>query len=214
MKDRDLTFDIMKGIAIILVVCNHFLNLKLISIFHMPLWYFVSGYFFSQKPIYKSLKKDFVAFVIPYYITGCLILTLIYFIWGSAKATVFAEELFWGIVKINNLNISIGPIWFLLSFFICKNIYNFLSYYFSHYIQLFMALSISTLYVLFLSDKTEYIPLYLSTVAFGNIFYSLGVIWKEKNKNFFLSNKFTPPFLFKFNRNHIMYSIDIFPIKA
>ena len=51
MKERDATFDIMKGIGILLVMTCHFYGwnhpwlAQVILSFHMPLFFFVAGYF-------------------------------------------------------------------------------------------------------------------------------------------------------------------------
>lgn len=50
---RNDTYDIVKGIAIILMVighsgCPYYLK-NYIYLFHMPIFYFVSGYFFNEK---------------------------------------------------------------------------------------------------------------------------------------------------------------------
>lgn len=64
--ERDNRFDIMKGFLIILVVLGHSLNIEFLDrswdcplfnaiyCFHMPVFIFISGYFFSS-----SLKKSF-----------------------------------------------------------------------------------------------------------------------------------------------------------
>ena len=59
---RNDTYDIVKGIAIILMVighsgCPHYLK-NYIYLFHMPIFYFVSGYFFNEK--YLNNKLDFI----------------------------------------------------------------------------------------------------------------------------------------------------------
>lgn len=57
-SDRDLTFDIMKGMAAYCVVWGHLLSqgagkkITLISLFHMPVFFWVGGYF-----LYNSLIR-------------------------------------------------------------------------------------------------------------------------------------------------------------
>lgn len=64
-KERDLSFDIAKGIAIFLMVIGHTSIPKIantwIYSFHMPLFFFVSGVFFNlkniQSGVFSSLLK-------------------------------------------------------------------------------------------------------------------------------------------------------------
>lgn len=57
-KKRNESFDILRGIGIIIMVMGHigFGNVfdKYIHTFHMPIFFFVSGYFFNMKDNFKS----------------------------------------------------------------------------------------------------------------------------------------------------------------
>ncbi|MFR7480201.1 MAG: acyltransferase family protein [Roseburia sp.] len=68
-KERDYFFDNLKAVLIFLVVLGHFLLpirgdnplvvvKRLIYVFHMPLFVFISGYF--AKKIYKNGQYNFV----------------------------------------------------------------------------------------------------------------------------------------------------------
>lgn len=65
--------DIMKGITILLVMVGHYFNNRLVSTFiwsfHMPLFLFISGYFFRDLPIRQRIHKAFVSILMPYWIT-------------------------------------------------------------------------------------------------------------------------------------------------
>lgn len=57
---RDASFDILKGMAIILVVVGHAIDdtcllWRVITSVHMPLFFLVSGYFFHITPPCKML---------------------------------------------------------------------------------------------------------------------------------------------------------------
>ena len=78
-KERDYFFDNLKAVLIFLVVLGHFLLpihgksvlviiKRLIYVFHMPLFVFVSGYF--SKKIYKDGQYNFkkILFLINAYI--------------------------------------------------------------------------------------------------------------------------------------------------
>ena len=50
---RNVTFDIMKGLGIICMILGHIpiggITQQVIYSFHMPMFFFISGYFFSRK---------------------------------------------------------------------------------------------------------------------------------------------------------------------
>ena len=58
-KMRDATFDMLKGIGILLVIIGHTFMKEIgpyIQAFHMPLFFMVAGYFFK----YKAPKNLFI----------------------------------------------------------------------------------------------------------------------------------------------------------
>jgi fucose 4-O-acetylase-like acetyltransferase len=91
MKDRDLTIGVARGIAIILVLYGHviqrsmlpngadfFLNpaFKIIYAFHMPLFFFISGYALafslSRRSILDVLKARSKSLLVPFLIWGSI----------------------------------------------------------------------------------------------------------------------------------------------
>ena len=143
MTDMDNTkrldsIDIAKGITILLMVLGHchlqpdfkYLYLWIFS-FHMPLFFFLSGYFFRQKSNKELIKTDLNKLVKPYiqtaiFICGFLLcfespnaasIKLIGFLMGvdGNKGAMFQIADGWG-----------GPIWFLLALFWCRLFYNLL----------------------------------------------------------------------------------------
>lgn len=71
MLKRIEQFDTLKGVGIILVVLGHvfpqtgFVH-NLIYGFHMPLFFFCSGVFFKERPIWDSTIKDLKTLMIPW----------------------------------------------------------------------------------------------------------------------------------------------------
>ena len=51
MKEKLLWIDIVKGIGIISVVVGHIFYTPYIYAFHMPLFFIIGGFLFSQKEI-------------------------------------------------------------------------------------------------------------------------------------------------------------------
>ena len=65
----DATFDMLKGIGILLVIIGHTFMKEIgpyIQAFHMPLFFMVAGYFFKYKAPKNLLTKDFRRLIVPY----------------------------------------------------------------------------------------------------------------------------------------------------
>ncbi len=99
MESKNSIIDVLKGIAIILVIYGHviqrtmlahdadfFLNpaFKVIYTFHMPIFFFLSGYLISgslrKKRVGEVFKSRFKALLIPYIIWGILGVFTFYFL--------------------------------------------------------------------------------------------------------------------------------------
>ncbi len=89
-KERDITFDIAKGIAILLVVIGHYIPsnspgwyvsfIKFFYHFHMPLFFVVAGYFCArstkQVSYGKFLWAKFERLMIPYFLLSLLVIAI------------------------------------------------------------------------------------------------------------------------------------------
>lgn len=139
-KQRDITFDIMKGIGILLViVChligwNHPMLAQIILSFHMPLFFIVAGIFskpYVDAPSAKAnVKRYFARLYPPFAITQLLIVAWAVLM-AVAKhegwdppireslslvwADVFGPSTPWG-------RLSLGVIWFLMALFVAKSL--------------------------------------------------------------------------------------------
>lgn len=121
MKQRDISFDIIKCVAITLVVFGHTIQYltdlsctsevyKFIYKFHMPLFMMISGYFsyysVNKYPVFQIIRKSFKSLVLP--------------------------SIIWGIILIPFWKLSDNPIlynyiycfWFLKTLFIYKSLYS------------------------------------------------------------------------------------------
>jgi fucose 4-O-acetylase-like acetyltransferase len=82
MKERILWIDYAKGYAIIIMVIAHYINTpiaieKWIYTFHMPLFFFLSGYLTSSFPVQNKciyIYKRFKALMIPYITFGFIMM--------------------------------------------------------------------------------------------------------------------------------------------
>lgn len=130
-QNRDITFDMMKGIGIILVIIGHLAHgfgwlVPAIYTFHMPLFFILSGYFYKEKKITELLHRDFRSLLVPYLLVTAT--TIIYGILVGAWQHAPEKTWYW----INSFlyaginNSGIGPLWFLLAMFWCRLLYNLL----------------------------------------------------------------------------------------
>lgn len=137
-KQRDETFDIMKGIGILLVITCHFFGwnhpylARSISSFHMPMFFIVAGYFSKSYTGWdaakESIKRYFLRLIIPFVFAQLLLV-----IWNIFLCVADNGE--WNIVIRNTLSLfwadvygpqtpwgelSIGVVWFLCALFVAK----------------------------------------------------------------------------------------------
>ena len=76
MKYRCRWLDVLKGFGIIFVVVGHFCDndriYHWIYSFHMPLFFFASGFLYHRKPIILTIKHKFMTLMVPYFIFGLI----------------------------------------------------------------------------------------------------------------------------------------------
>ncbi|MCF0216602.1 MAG: acyltransferase family protein [Fibrobacteraceae bacterium] len=130
---RDNTFDILKGIAILAVIIGHCEIPRfwgtIISSFHMPLFFFVSGYFLKTRPLAEEIRLSAKRLLVPYGFTALFIcafafledLRHISYADGSyTQGVVFAYLL--GLrydtgIFSNGSPSQVGVLWFVLALF-------------------------------------------------------------------------------------------------
>ena len=139
IEGRENTFDIMKGVGIVLMVIGHcaipHLFRNVIFSFHMPLFFMISGFFFKPKPVVRQLKIDFKRLVIPYLFI-CLLLIMCGFIKDVVKNSGFNNTQYYAIASLWGNGVSmtsnvlwadlprIGAIWFLLALLWCRTLFS------------------------------------------------------------------------------------------
>ncbi|MCQ2120342.1 MAG: acyltransferase family protein [Fibrobacter sp.] len=122
---RDTVFDVMKGIAIIMVVVFHS-NLSavcshIVCMFHVPLFFIISGYFAKKRTFIEFLRRDAKRIVVPFIFSFfCAILLAIYFDFVLGIDTVFAVfiSMLLGSSSLRGTFLECqfpyaGPFWFL-----------------------------------------------------------------------------------------------------
>lgn len=137
-RQRIITFDVMKGIGILLMILGHQdgapLILKhFIYAFHMPLFFIIAGYLYRIKSINEEIKKDFIRLGVPYLFTAVIIILL------SLLSSIHSgsyDRFYKNAYAIMDGNC--GPIWFLMALFWCKSLYNLIKNIFDNKYRVFL----------------------------------------------------------------------------
>ena len=140
MQHRDATFDIMKGIGILLVITCHFFGwnhpwlAQVILSFHMPMFFFVAGYFskaYVDGPTTWKHIRHFSRRLLPPFIVTQLVII------AWAVLMVFTKHESWNPVIVDTLSLfwadvfgpmtpwgqlTLGVIWFLLALLVAKSL--------------------------------------------------------------------------------------------
>lgn len=138
---RNIIFDELKGIGILLVILGHCLPWNspfrvFIYSFHMPLFFIVAGYFLKPSPPMALFKKDFRRLVVPYIAISIVILVSNTLKWYIKKDFSLIDStiipLLWGaggghtLVMVFDDVQPITQLWFLLALFWSRLVANLL----------------------------------------------------------------------------------------
>ena len=129
---RDTSFDIMKGIAILLVVLGHsvpdqasasgiasyplYLMRAIIYSFHMPVFFFVAGYFMHiplKEGFQNFIKDKSIRLMVPYFTIGILYFPFKLALSKFANQQINAQDIWKIFIGIN----PDGELWFLYCLF-------------------------------------------------------------------------------------------------
>lgn len=222
MKEKLLWIDIVKGIGIISVVVGHIFYTPYIYAFHMPLFFIIGGFLFSQKEIRFYFKSKLRHLLLPY-LTFLLIFsvpdTLKYLSINNYEAIYHGviNNLLWGGEKLHGIK---GVFWFVTVFFCTQQVFNFI-------IQLRMRKRYWMLILLiaYLIDYFDLsLPFNIQVVPMALIFFGIGFYLKRFQINNYSSNLFILSsllFLFlmiyfcvyvSWNMKHAQYGLPIVPI--
>lgn len=177
-KERNPSFDIMKGICILLMIVGHChlpSHLKaFVYSFHMPVFLFIAGYFFKSSSFSKIAFNGFKRLIVPYFAT-CLLCSLICLAlddWHIIRKHPFSEH----IDFIDTLHV-IMPIWFLLALFWGRLLLNTLLFIKSDFLILVLSFFIS----IFSVNLATYInpPLIILPALSSVIFLTVGYMCKK-----------------------------------
>lgn len=121
-KDRNITLDLLKGVGILLMILGHMPIPRIVGSFifsfHMPLFFFISGYLYREKPMSTTFKYSAAKVLIPYFTTGMLVWLVKSII---DRNYTWGLSLFLGNGSYPVYNFSdfyVGPLWFLACYFV------------------------------------------------------------------------------------------------
>ncbi len=179
--------DVLKGIGILLVVIGHIWGgtpTGMIYIFHMPLFFFISGYLSKPTTEYKSyfIHKT-KSLLVPYivYLIGLYLIIL-----GLPEFTteVLANYLFRLIFAGNLLGGGLGVFWFVTCLFFTQQMMNFiLSTYHQSSVIFFMFVFLSLSYLNAWFLPSFWFPWALNVVLATAPIYYIGYWVKNENIN-------------------------------
>lgn len=186
--------DICKGIGIILVLIGHGpipTDLKIfIYSFHMPLFFFLSGFVFSTNKFnnfFEFFKNRFTRLIIPY-LSLSFLLVLIYVSYEKTinMYSFSTKEVVLGFIYSKYEFIKIGiPLWFLTCIFIVSIFFYFISKFNKDF---YIILTLAVLSILgFISSRFVDIrlPWSIDTALTATVFFGAGYLIK-KNAHIFL----------------------------
>ena len=198
---RDTTFDIMKSIGIIAMIIGH-LSIpadcrKFIFIWHMPLFFIISGYFYKQVAAKDLMIKLSKSLIRPYVITSAVLLLI-----ASIKSIIFHNyyivRMIVGVITASGSSenpfffsghCQVGAVWFLFALFWCRLFFNTLntprkgSYYNKHSAFCIIVLS----YFASFLGQYIYMPLDIFQGLSALIFYYIGFIIHKYNICYYIS---------------------------
>lgn len=185
--DRNPLLDIVKGIGILLVVYGHSkieFGHYMIYMFHMPLFFLVSGYLHKEREI-KSLLLVKTRSLIKSYIVFFIICTMIdYLLQGSSMI----HE-----IDIFNPNGCAGPLWFLLALFEVSILFQMTLIFAKRYVCVICVVLTIAGYIL--SRYHINIPLFIDSSISMMLFYYIGFELKRSGLRKQLVPKYALPFI-------------------
>lgn len=166
------SFDILKGIGIILMIVAHtygpnHMIWDFIYAFHMPLFFIVSGYFYKQSLFLETLKKNCDQILIQY-IVLCLIIIILNQVRQPHIIQTDIKSAFYGM----------GPGWFLLAMFMVRLEFRYILKLFpNHYLLISLFISIGVCITTYYQGILSFLSIFPSLA--GLFFISAGYYIKQ-----------------------------------
>lgn len=118
MRERKCWIDYLKAIAIYLVILGHLpdeLHIKWgIYLFHMPLFFIISGYLYKPRKVKDEIKKVITQLFLPYMFYGLGLIGLYCFMRNTFNISLLEGFLIGDYLKVCEIHPAMCPIWFVL----------------------------------------------------------------------------------------------------
>ena len=129
--------DRLKGLCIVLMIVGHCLIPEAlhdaIYLFHIPMFFFIAGFFFKPAPIGNRLRSDARRLLVPYVV--CILAVSFRYGIDSVRLgdggalvryLISALVVGPGIDFLRWSDLDVGPVWFLVALFWCRTVFNLL----------------------------------------------------------------------------------------
>lgn len=187
MSTRDRSIDIFKGIGIIFVVFGHVTrNWSLIDYiwgFHMPLFFFASGFLFTRDKYdgFLSFTKHRInRLIIPYFFFSIIGIGICYISIHTNPVNHDISLLKDSVgILYGNMNSVTGALWFLTTLFVLESIFYLISFLNNKYIIFFCAIILHIIGLLTISTPYRDLPWGLNLAFIAMPFYALGYTCKK-----------------------------------
>ncbi|MDN7061359.1 hypothetical protein FIV11_06450 [Lactiplantibacillus plantarum] len=195
-RNRIENIDVLRGVAIVLMVMGHvgfgYVFDKYIHVFHMPIWFFISGYFFKNIRIsFKQfIVKKLRTLIFPYVVWGVIqyLFWLILVSHSDYDAFSAWKNLFW--INTNELMPIAGALWFLTALFFSEIMFQALFRVFKNFPERILFISVMGISIFgnaFISIFHSRLPWSIDVSFVATGFYYLGYLF-SKYKNTTLLN--------------------------
>ena len=186
LKKRDDTFDIIKGVCILLMVVGHtclpMVPSRIICSFHMPAFLIAAGYFAHKQSFKRIVSVGFRRLLIPYLIAYAICLILCALLCPHVANTEILHSLLNVDNPIGCLAMMDGgtlPVWFLFALFWCRLVFNLILRVKNDAVKLVICFAIPLLAVNIYTYGKWPFCLLIGLSALG--FYSMGYFLNELN---------------------------------
>lgn len=195
LKKRMIWLDLLKAFGIISIIAGHTgipFICAFVQTFHVPLFFFINGWFYKDRPVSDSIKKSAKRNLLPYLFIVLFLLVynicrviICFFAFGQ-EPRIVDEIIGWAgafiasfthSVSIGGFTIySVGAAWFLPAFFVTQTVFCLISH--SKYRNILAALCALTGLGISLFIK---LPWHIETALICVAFFCAGKVFREKN---------------------------------
>ena len=184
-KDRLIWVDVLKAFGIVLMVMGHIgfggTFGKWIHSFHMPLFFVISGFFFSSKLRFSDfVRKKAFSLLVPYFAFG--IVDFVFFLLISlAKREPISFKPLFHLFFLNQEEMGLsGALWFLTALFLSECVFFFIKKSHNCVLEIFATVMCLVFGFLIKSILPFRLPWGIDTALVGVAFLSLGDFLKKQ----------------------------------